>query len=64
MLARAQRGQDDNNMPMFYYRYVENYQTMGILPSLADVPKSAIIGVATVEKMRDGLRVGVGTTGM
>ena len=48
--ARAQRGQDDNNMPMFYYRYVKNYQTMGILPSLADVPKSAIIGVATVEK--------------
>ncbi|MGN0224448.1 MAG: hypothetical protein ACI4AM_10570 [Muribaculaceae bacterium] len=48
--ARAQRGQDDNNMPMYYYRHVENYQIMGILPSLADVPKSAIVGVATVEK--------------
>ena len=48
--ARSQRGQDDNNMPMYYYRHVENYQIMGILPALADVPKSAIVGVATVEK--------------
>ncbi|MGN0210955.1 MAG: hypothetical protein ACI391_07565 [Muribaculaceae bacterium] len=48
--ARAQRGQDDNTMAIYYYRWVQNYQIMGILPTLSSLPKSAIIGTVTVDK--------------
>lgn len=47
--ARSQ-GYTDETLPLCDYRYVQNYQIMGILPTVADFPKSAIIGVATVEK--------------
>lgn len=48
--ARAQRGQDNNTMAIYYYRWVQNYQIMGILPTLSPLPKSAIIGAVTVDK--------------
>ena len=48
--ARAQRGLDDNTMAIYYYRWVQNYQIMGILPTLSSLPKSAIIGAVTVDK--------------
>lgn len=43
-------GQDDNTMAINYYRWVQNYQIMGILPTLSSLPKSAIIGAVTVDK--------------
>ncbi len=48
--ARAQRGQDDNTMAIYYYRWVQNYQIMGILPTLSSLPKSALIGAVMVDK--------------
>lgn len=47
--ARSQ-GYTDDTFPLCDYRWVQNYQIMGILPSITDFPKSAIIGVVTVEK--------------
>ncbi len=41
---------DESNMPYLWWLPVENYQTMGILPNLNELPTSAIVGVATIDK--------------
>lgn len=42
------QGYTDDNLPLCWYNPVENYQNMGILPALQNLPKSAIVGVATI----------------
>lgn len=41
---------DEGNMPYVWWLPIENYQTMGILGNLKDLPTSAIVGVATIER--------------
>lgn len=41
---------DENNMPLAWWLPIENYQTMGILGNLRDVPTSAIVGIATIDR--------------
>lgn len=41
---------NEKNMPLIWWLPVENYQTMGILGSIADMPTSAIVGVATIDR--------------
>ena len=41
---------NEDNMPLVWMNPIENAQTMGILPSIAELPTSAIVGVATIDR--------------
>ena len=44
---------DENTMPIVWGNPIENAQTMGIIGSIAEMPTSAIIGVATIDRCED-----------
>lgn len=41
---------NENTMPLIWANPIENAQTMGIIGKIADLPTSAIIGIATIDR--------------
>ena len=44
---------DENTMPLVWANPIENAQNMGIIPAIADMPTSAIVGVATIDRCEE-----------
>ncbi len=44
---------DEDTMPLIWANPIENAQTMGLLGRIKDMPTSAIIGVATIDRCED-----------
>lgn len=44
---------DEATMPLVWANPIENAQTMGIIPAIADMPTSAIVGVATIDRCEE-----------
>lgn len=43
----------ENTMPLVWANPIENAQNMGIIPAIADMPTSAIVGVATIDRCEE-----------
>nr|DAU82656.1 MAG TPA: ASCH domain protein [Caudoviricetes sp.] len=44
---------DEETMPLVWANPIENAQTMGIIPTIAEMPTSAIVGVATIDRCEE-----------
>lgn len=44
---------DESTMPLVWANPIENAQTMGIIGSIAEMPTSAIIGIATIDRCEE-----------
>lgn len=44
---------DEETMPLVWANPIENAQAMGIIPTIAEMPTSAIVGVATIDRCEE-----------